>query len=214
MTPMGVRQSSRCTRRSLRSPGRPPVGRREDRVQFWRAIADGLYPETAVAAARVSWVVGSRWFCQAGGMPPTHLAPSARPLSGRYLSFEEREQLAVFRAQGHGVRECARRLGRAPSTISRELRRNAATRSGGLAYRAGTAQWHADHKHTTLMRREMRFRRRPDLQVQVPAQTSLVRRRLLEPSTGSPPPRERQHTTCVVGNDQCLSATQVPIVLG
>src|SRR4051812_25620814 len=30
------------------------------------------------------------------------------------------------------------------STISRELRRNAATRSGGLDYRATTAQWHAD----------------------------------------------------------------------
>jgi IS30 family transposase len=33
---------------------------------------------------------------------------------------------------------------RAASTISRELRRNAATRSGGLEYRATTAQWHAD----------------------------------------------------------------------
>ena len=144
MASTGVRQSSRCTRRSLRSPGRPPVGRREDRVQFWRAIAHGLYPEAAVATARVSWVVGARWFRQAGGMPPTHLAPSAGPLSKRYLSFEEREQLALLRAQGHGVRECARRLGRAPSTISRELRRNAATRSGNLAYLASTAQWHAD----------------------------------------------------------------------
>ena len=38
----------------------------------------------------------------------------------------------------------ARRLGRAPSTISRELRRNAATRGGGLEYRATTAQWHAE----------------------------------------------------------------------
>ena len=45
---------------------------------------------------------------------------------------------------GHGVREIARRLRRAPSTISRELRRNAATRGGGLDYRATTAQWHAD----------------------------------------------------------------------
>jgi hypothetical protein len=42
------------------------------------------------------------------------------------------------------VREIARRVARAPSTISRELRRNAATRSGGFAYRATTAQWHAD----------------------------------------------------------------------
>jgi IS30 family transposase len=77
-------------------------------------------------------------------MPPSHLAPSAKPLSGRSLSFAEREEIAIWRAQRHGVREIARRLKRAPSTISRELRRNAATRSGGLAYRATTAQGHAD----------------------------------------------------------------------
>jgi IS30 family transposase len=64
--------------------------------------------------------------------------------STRYLSLAEREELALLRAQDHGVREIARRLTRAPSTISRELRRNAATRSGGFEYRATTAQWHAD----------------------------------------------------------------------
>ncbi len=111
---------------------------------FWAAIARGEYPAVAVADARVSWVVGVRWFRQAGGMPPSHLAPGAPPLSGRYLSFAEREQLALLRAQRLGVRECARWLHRAPSTISRELRRNAATRSGALDYRATTAQWHAD----------------------------------------------------------------------
>jgi IS30 family transposase len=69
-----------------------------------------------------------------------------RPLSGRYLSFEEREEIALLRAGGAGVREIARQLRRSPSTISRELRRNAATRSGRLAYRATTAQWHADRR--------------------------------------------------------------------
>lgn len=81
-------------------------------------------------------------------MPPSHLAPSAKPLSGRDLSFVEREEIALLRARGHGVREMARRLGRAPSTISRELRRNAATRGGGLESRATTApptfEGHAD----------------------------------------------------------------------
>ena len=77
-------------------------------------------------------------------MPPTHLAPSALLPSGRHLSFVEREEIALLRAQGHGVREIARGLVRAPSTISRELRRNAATRSGSLEYRATTAQWHAE----------------------------------------------------------------------
>jgi IS30 family transposase len=77
-------------------------------------------------------------------MPPATLAPAAKPLSGRYLSFAEREEIALCCAQGHGVCEIARRLERAASTISRELRRNAATRGGGLDYRATTAQWHAE----------------------------------------------------------------------
>ena len=131
MTRVGRARLTKSTRKPLRSPGRPPVGRREDRVQFWAAMARGLYPEAAVVTARVSWVVGARWFRQAGGMPPTYLAASAPPLSGRSLTFAEREQLALLRAQGHGVRECARQLTRAPSTISRALRRNVARRSGG-----------------------------------------------------------------------------------
>jgi IS30 family transposase len=77
-------------------------------------------------------------------MAPWHLIASASPPSGRYLAFTDREQIALWRAQGHGVREIAFRLARAPSTISRELRRNAATRAGGFEYRATTAQWHAD----------------------------------------------------------------------
>ncbi len=46
---------------------------------------------------------------------------------------------------GHyrGVREIARQIGRSPATISRELRRNAATRGGKLEYRALVAQWKA-----------------------------------------------------------------------
>jgi IS30 family transposase len=66
------------------------------------------------------------------------------PLTGRYLSFPEREEIAMLKAQGAGVREIARRLGRDPSTISRELRRNAATRGGKLDYRASVAQWKAE----------------------------------------------------------------------
>jgi IS30 family transposase len=120
------------------------VARREDRRRFWAAIAAGQWSEVAAVDAGVSPAVGVRWFREAGGMPPTILAPSSKPPSERYLSFAEREEIAVWRAQGHGVREIARQLGRAASTISRELRRNAATRSGGLVYRATTAQWHAE----------------------------------------------------------------------
>jgi IS30 family transposase len=76
-------------------------------------------------------------------MPPSAIRG---PLSGRYLLFAEREEIALLRVQGCGVREIARQLGRSPSTISRELRRNAATRGGRLEYRASTAQWHADQR--------------------------------------------------------------------
>ena len=69
---------------------------------------------------------------------------AAKPLLDRYLSFAEREEIALLRVQGYSMQEVARRLGRVASTISRELRRNAATQSGGLAYRATTAQWHAE----------------------------------------------------------------------
>jgi len=67
-------------------------------------------------------------------------------VSGRYLSFSEREDIAIFRAQGLGVREIAWRLGRSPSTISRELRRNASTRTWRLDYKASIAQWHAERR--------------------------------------------------------------------
>src|SRR5215212_2497962 len=127
------RRSDRAGRGILRSPGRPGVAGREDRRRFWAVIAAGLASEDAARRAGVSPAVGTRWFREAGGMPPAALAPSSRPLSGRYLSFAEREEIALCRAQGQGVREVARRLGRAASTISRELRRNAATRGGGLA---------------------------------------------------------------------------------
>jgi IS30 family transposase len=136
------RQSDRALRARMHSPGRPPVARREDRQRFWSAIAKGLTTEDAGVAAGISPPVATRWFRQSGGMPSV----SRAPLSGRYLSFLEREEIALLRASGNGVRAISRRLHRAPSTISRELRRNAATRGGNLDYRALTAQWHADRR--------------------------------------------------------------------
>jgi len=64
--------------------------------------------------------------------------------TGRYLSLVDREDIALRRARGMGVREIARELQRNPSTISRELRRNAATRGGKVEYRASVAQWKAE----------------------------------------------------------------------
>ena len=107
--------------------------------EFWRLIAEGKSTEDAAVAIGVSVPVGARWFRHAGGMAPLSLAEP----TGRYLSFAEREELALLRAEGLGVRAIAREMGRDPSTISRELRRNAATRSGKLEYRATVAQWKA-----------------------------------------------------------------------
>jgi transposase-like protein len=138
------RRSDRSGRAPLFSPGRPVLAGRDQQRRFWAAIAAGMASEDAAVQAGMSQAVGTRLFRKAGGMPPAMFRPSAKPLSGRYLSFAEREEIALLRVQGCSMREVARRLGRTASTISRELRRNAATRSGGLEYRATTAQWHAD----------------------------------------------------------------------
>lgn len=124
------------------SPGRPTVAWRDDRFRFWAAIARGLKTEDAASAAGVSSPVAFRWFRHAGGVNPC----LSSEVSGRYLSFVEREDIAILRARGLGVREIARRLNRSPSTISRELRRNASTRTWRLEYKASIAQWHAERR--------------------------------------------------------------------
>ena len=132
--------SRRTGRAPMRSPGRPQVNQRATKQKFWERIAAGLSSEDAAQACGVSQPVGTRWFREAGGMPSITLSPP----SGRYLSFSEREEIALLRAQQVGVRDIARQLERSPSTISRELRRNAATRGGTLQYRATVAQWKAE----------------------------------------------------------------------
>ena len=132
--------ADRAIRPKLRSPGHPKF-QREVETAFWAEIAKGLLPEEAAAVAGVAQAVGARWFHNAGGMPPFDL--KHKP-SGRYLSFAEREEIALLRAQGKGVRPIARAIGRDARTISRELRRNAATRCGKVEYRASVAQWKAD----------------------------------------------------------------------
>lgn len=121
------------------SPGAPKSRRSVER-QFWKEIATGVSSEDAAATVGVSQAVGARWFRQGGGMRTITLAEPG----GRYLSFVEREEIALLRTQKVGVREIARRLGRDASTVSRELRRNAATRGGKLQYRASVAQWKSE----------------------------------------------------------------------
>lgn len=132
--------ADRAVRPKLRSPGHPKYQRPVE-AGFWLLIAQGLLAEEAAEQIGVAPAVTTRWFRNAGGMPPFNL--NHRP-SGRYLSFTEREEIALLRVQGKGVREIARAIGRDPGTISRELRRNAATRSTNRGYRASVAQWKAD----------------------------------------------------------------------
>ena len=96
-------------RSPMKSPGAPALRRDVERV-FWRAIATGLSSEDAAVAVGVSPAAGTRWFRERGGMPLFLVAP----LTGRYLSFAEREEIALLNGQGLGVREIARRLGRKP----------------------------------------------------------------------------------------------------
>src|SRR5689334_11322576 len=93
-------------RPAMWSPGRPPV-RCDVERRFWVKIAEGLSSEEAAIACGVSGPVGVRWFRERGGMPSIQLTP----LSGRYLSFAEREDIALLRGHSRGVRAIARALG-------------------------------------------------------------------------------------------------------
>lgn len=99
---------------------------------FWGAWQAGEFLTDAAAVAGTYRHRGLAWLRQAGGVRPRR----GRNLQGRYLSFAEREEIALARAAGESMRSIAARLGRSPSTISRELARNG-DRAG--RYRASSA---------------------------------------------------------------------------
>lgn len=90
------------------------------RRRFWQLIAAGSPTTQAAELVGVSHGCGENWFRHAGGMSPVSL----RQPSGRYLSLAEREEIAIGRAAGQSMRRIAARIGRSPSTVSRELARN------------------------------------------------------------------------------------------
>ncbi len=98
-------------------------------TEYWRLLSAGVGTVEACRQLGIGRKTGFRWRHENGGMPPTRLAEAE--LSGRYLSQFERHRIAALNERGHGVREIGRRLGRAPSTISRELRRNRAAYDRG-----------------------------------------------------------------------------------
>jgi IS30 family transposase len=116
---------------------------------FWQQRGDGATVVAAATAAGISRSTAQEMIARTGG-----IRPRARTTpSGRFLSFPEREQIALGWAAGLSRAEIARRLGRHRATIGRELSRNRVrdhhggilTREG-VAYRASTAQWHAQHR--------------------------------------------------------------------
>ena len=99
---------------------------------FWAAMARGEFITGAAAEAGTYRAKGRRWLRESGGVRPRR----GRDPKGRCLTFAEREEIAIARARGHGIRQIAHCLGRSPSTISRELARNIV---GTKGYRATTA---------------------------------------------------------------------------
>lgn len=92
--------------------------------EYWRLIQCGVGTKEACRRLGIGRKTGFRWRTERGGLPPVRLDEDRR--SGRYLSLMDRHRIATLRARGESVRAIARALGRAPSTISRELRRNTA----------------------------------------------------------------------------------------
>jgi transposase, IS30 family len=95
--------------------------------------------DDAGAAVGVSRAAAWRFFAACGGVMP----PVRERVQGSRLSLAEREEIACLVAAEAGVRAIARELGRDPSTISNELKRN---RSGDGRYRASVAQQKADER--------------------------------------------------------------------
>jgi IS30 family transposase len=91
-------------------------------TEYWKLLQSGVGTVAACKLLGIGRKTGYRWRAENGGLPAARLAESAR--SSRYLSLLERQRIATLRDRGLGVREIAGRLGRAPSTISRELRRH------------------------------------------------------------------------------------------
>jgi transposase, IS30 family len=100
---------------------------------FWAALQRGEFITDAAEAAGTYRKQGTRWVMANGGVGPRR----GRNLKGRCLTFAEREEIALERAAGESIRAIAARLGRSPSTISRELSRNA--EGGAGRYRATSA---------------------------------------------------------------------------
>jgi IS30 family transposase len=104
------------------------------RRRYWELVAEGVPPWVAGPRVGVSETAGGRWFRNAGGVNPKFKDPAGT--HWQHLSIAEREEIMIGTASGESIRSIARRLGRAPSTIMREIHRNGRCREGAGRYRA------------------------------------------------------------------------------
>ena len=127
-----------------RRVGRPAVAR-EVEYRFWAQVGSGLDVADAAVAVGVSVSMGQRWVRQRGGVKPA--APKGAKSRPR-LTHDDRGQIMVWRAQGVLPTEMARRLGKWPSTITRELKRVERVRADRhrVPYTASAAQADADER--------------------------------------------------------------------
>ena len=106
-----------------------------ERVEVWDRRQAG--ESNRSIGRRLGRSAGSiRAFVEASG----GVRPAVRRRSVRHLSLVEREEISRGVAAGESLRVLARRLGRAPSTICRELARNGGRRRY-RAHRADRAAW-------------------------------------------------------------------------
>ena len=101
----------------------------EVEARYWQLLESGVGTVEACRRVGITRKTGYRWRVEAGGVVPDRLADAVR--SNRYLSLTERLRIDRLHRDRVSVREIGRRLGRSPSTISRELRRNTARHDRG-----------------------------------------------------------------------------------
>jgi IS30 family transposase len=108
-----------------------------ERTEIWDRISAGVSIRSTAKALESNHTAIRRLLETTGGV-----RPAMRRRSGRHLSLDEREEISRGLAAGQSLQTIAKRLHRAPSTVSREVRRN-----GGLGhYRAWAADRRADHQ--------------------------------------------------------------------
>lgn len=95
--------------------------KREEKRRFWDGIRAGMSRSEAAVAAGVWEQTARRWFAQAGGVIPPNVPESS---SRRSLSIIEREEIHAGVERGDSITRIAKLIGRATSTVLRELRRN------------------------------------------------------------------------------------------